>query len=105
MVHNVSGILCCFLQEGLVRIAQLNGALDCITQAIIGSYVKSRVMGIQILTLMCDLDGGYPLVIDSVSKIRQRYAEDVRFKFIVNMLISDTTVYMPFVVSFKIDNL
>ena len=47
------------------------------------NFSKSRVLALQLLTRLCGLAGGHGSVADSLSMLRLKFGEPVRFKFLI----------------------
>ena len=66
------------------------------------NFSKSRVLALQLLTRLCGLAGGHGSVADSLSMLRLKFGEPVRFKFLIGerqkneKASSETLVIPPF---------
>ena len=50
---------------------------------VMSNFSKSRVLALQLLTRLCGLAGGHGSVADSLSMLRLKFGEPVRFKFLI----------------------
>ena len=79
--------LCAETEEGATRILDHNTGLFTVAVCVMSNFSKSRVLALQLLTRLCSLSGGHDNVADSMSMLRLKFGEPVRFKFLVGKLI------------------
>jgi hypothetical protein len=75
-------------QVGAAKLVSHPSGLFTVAVCVMSNYSKSRVLSLQLLGRLCDLNGGHKQVSDAVSMLRLRFGEPVRFKFLVGMLNS-----------------
>uniref|UniRef100_A0A0K2T3M1 GBD/FH3 domain-containing protein n=1 Tax=Lepeophtheirus salmonis TaxID=72036 RepID=A0A0K2T3M1_LEPSM len=80
--------ICSRSDDGVQRLAEHPSGLFTIAVCVMSNYSKSRVLSLQLLARLCDAQGGHKQVSDSISMLRLRFGEPVRFKFLVGMLNS-----------------
>ncbi|QQP49434.1 Uncharacterized protein FKW44_010110, partial [Caligus rogercresseyi] len=80
--------ICSRSDDGVQRLAEHPSGLFTIAVCVMSNYSKSRVLSLQLLARLCDALGGHKQVSDSISMLRLRFGEPVRFKFLVGMLNS-----------------
>ena len=75
--------LCAESEEGHRNIAQHPSGLFTIAVCVMSKFSKSRVLALQILERICRQAYGHQMVADTISMLRLRFGEPVRFKFII----------------------
>ena len=91
--------LCAEAEEGAMRILEHSSGLFTVSVSldmytistniynlqvcVMSNFSKSRVLALQLLTRLCGLAGGHGSVADSLSMLRLKFGEPVRFKFLI----------------------
>ncbi|KAF2364504.1 Formin FH3 domain [Trinorchestia longiramus] len=74
------------------KLAHYQHGLYSLTVATMTNLARSRTVALQLLTRVCESStAGHKQVLDALSTLRLRFAESVRFKFLVSMLQSQPT--------------
>lgn len=80
--------ICAKFEDGALKLVEHHSGLFTVAVCVMSNYSKSRVLSLQLLTRLCDMDGGHKQVSDAISMLRLRFGEPVRLKFLVGMLNS-----------------
>ena len=83
--------ICSKCEDGAFKLVQHPSGLFTVAVCVMSNYSKSRILSLQLLARLCDMDppaGGHRQVSDAISMLRLRFGEPVRFKFLVGMLNS-----------------
>ena len=80
--------ICAKFEDGALKLVEHHSGLFTVAVCVMSNYSKSRVLSLQLLTRLCDMNGGHKQVSDAISMLRLRFGEPVRLKFLVGMLNS-----------------
>ena len=83
--------LCAEMEEGSLKVADHASGLFTISVCVMSNFSKSRVLALQLLSLMLRLPPGHRMVADAISMLRLRFGEPVRLKFLIGMLQSSSS--------------
>ncbi|GIX72006.1 uncharacterized protein CEXT_218681 [Caerostris extrusa] len=80
------------LQAAVDKISCHKTGLSTIASCITSSHMKSRIVAIELLTVVCRApEFGNSRVLEAMTTVRILFGESVRFKFLVSVLNSNIT--------------
>ena len=72
-----------YIYKYLLYIYNISTNIYNLQVCVMSNFSKSRVLALQLLTRLCGLAGGHGSVADSLSMLRLKFGEPVRFKFLI----------------------
>ncbi|KAB7506212.1 hypothetical protein Anas_03664 [Armadillidium nasatum] len=86
----LSCLRCCLrCADAAPRLANYRNGLYCLAAATMSSLTRSRTIALQLMTKACENSvAGHRQVVEAFSTLRLRFAEPVRCKFLVSMMLS-----------------
>ena len=75
--------LCAEMEDGALKISEHSSGLFTVSVCVMSNFSKSRVLALQLLTRMCHIPKGHTMVADTISMLRLKFGEPVRFKFLI----------------------
>ena len=75
--------MCAEMEDGALKIPEHSSGLFIVSVCVMSNFSKSRFLALQLPARMCHIPKGHNMVADSISMLRLKFGEPVRFKFII----------------------